>query len=424
MDVDGDYEPQASKRKRVDEPVDSDGEEEKEDDEEDEERKVKRPRARVSKRREVKGTGKFYNPSCDTCAENGAKCEKQAKYWACCRCAIKKIGCKRGDQSKRRNARVSGPEDGEDDEDDEELTSEGEAPSARQPVAVPRKRLDRKGKGKGKWCIVSCLSIVNENIATEPEDAVRHQVRHLDDDAERRADKARIQELERRVQELENAVRRHNRFEDSLGFLDDKREDAEGRIDDLEEFCEGTRDRFEEWEERWRGMSASSSTAAAPAAPSPPPIQQRPPMVVVVPATPQNSQTQVGVPLLQALAHAPPATGPSTSSLPAEPSDLPQAHVGEPSPAPDVIGSEPLGRGDVDVVNATPDSMPPTPPWRQPPAPSTDLLAPPVPEDPNPKSPRRSRTRSPAPPPSCRSPRLQSPAPPAAVDDVSMDVDK
>jgi len=101
----------------------------------------------------------------------------------------------------------------------------------------------------------------------------------------------------------------------------------------------------------------------------------------------------------------------------------------EAPPAPDMVGPEALGNtvtagGDVEMEGPTPNPpMPPSPPWQQTPILTTDRLAPPLPEE-NPRSPRRSRSRSPAPAPSRRSPRL-SPAPPAAdVDQGSMEVDK
>ena len=146
-DVDEEYRPQPSKRKRLEEMVDSDGEEEKEDDDEEvEERSTKRPRVRGSQRRVVLGTGEFYNPRCELCQEKGWKCEKQSKKnWACCRCAVKKVGCKRGGGEKRRNARRSDQED----ESDGPATSDGEGP-APHGTAVPRTGHDRKGKGKGE----------------------------------------------------------------------------------------------------------------------------------------------------------------------------------------------------------------------------------------------------------------------------------
>ena len=104
-----------------------------------EERKVKRPRAGGSKQK-IQGTGKYYTPACEPCEDNGTRCEKQKKAWACVRCAIKKVGCRRGRGEKRKNARDSGP--------DEAATSDAER-SARQPVAMPRKGPDRKGKGRG-----------------------------------------------------------------------------------------------------------------------------------------------------------------------------------------------------------------------------------------------------------------------------------
>ena len=150
MDIDGEDVSQGSKRKRRDEGDReySDGEEEKEDDREEdrvEERKVKRPRAGGSKRK-IQGTGKYYTPACEPCEDNGTRCEKQKKAWACVRCAIKKVGCRRGRGEKWKNARDSGPDE---DSNDEAATSDAER-SARQPVAVPRKGPDRKGKGRGK----------------------------------------------------------------------------------------------------------------------------------------------------------------------------------------------------------------------------------------------------------------------------------
>jgi hypothetical protein len=149
IDVEGEDGPHGSKRKRSDEGERdySDGEEEKEDkdDEGIEERKVKRPRAGGSKRKVPEGTGEYYRPACEPCKVNGTKCEKQEKNWACVRCATKKVACKRG-QDKRRNARDSEPED----DSDEPGTSEAEQ-SARQRSAVPMKRRDRKGKGRGRF---------------------------------------------------------------------------------------------------------------------------------------------------------------------------------------------------------------------------------------------------------------------------------
>ena len=149
MDINGEDESQGSKRKRRDEGDReySDGEEEKEDDREEvrvEERKVKRPRAGGSKRK-IQGTGKYYTPACEPCEDNGTRCEKQKKAWACVRCAIKKVGCRWGRGEKRKNARDSGPDE---DSNDEAATSDAER-SAWQPVAVPRKGPDRKGKGRG-----------------------------------------------------------------------------------------------------------------------------------------------------------------------------------------------------------------------------------------------------------------------------------
>jgi len=147
-EVDEEYRPQPSKRKRVDEMVDSDGEEEKEDDDEEvEERSTKRPRVRGSQRRVVVGTGEFYNPRCELCQEKGRRCEKQNKRnWACCLCATRKVACKRGGGEKRRNARYSARED----ESDAPSTSDEEGP-APHGTAVPRTGHDRKGKGRGKW---------------------------------------------------------------------------------------------------------------------------------------------------------------------------------------------------------------------------------------------------------------------------------
>jgi hypothetical protein len=154
MQVDGEDELQGSKRKRGDERDReySDGEDEKEDedDEAEEERRVKRPRAGESKRRIPVGTGRYYNPPCKPCEQNGTRCEKQKKAWACCRCAVKKVACRRGQSEggRRRNARSSGEDDG----DDEPQGSDMERP-ARQPVAVPVKGADRKGKAKGNFLV-------------------------------------------------------------------------------------------------------------------------------------------------------------------------------------------------------------------------------------------------------------------------------
>jgi hypothetical protein len=148
IDVEAEDGSHGSKRKRGDEGERdySDGESEKDDrdDEGMEERKVKRPRAGGSKRKVPVGTGEYYKPACEPCKVNGTKCEKQEKNWACVRCANKKVACRRG-QHKRRNARGSGPEE----DSDEPGTSEAE-PSARHRSAVPTKRPDRKGKGRGR----------------------------------------------------------------------------------------------------------------------------------------------------------------------------------------------------------------------------------------------------------------------------------
>ena len=141
MEIDGEDGSQASKRKRGDEGDReySDGEDEKEDDRDDErveERKMKRPRARGSKRN-IQGTGKYYTPTCEPCEDNGTRCEKQKKAWACVWCAIKKVACRRGRGEKRKNARDSGPED---DSNDEAVMSDAER-SARQHVQ-PLRQLD------------------------------------------------------------------------------------------------------------------------------------------------------------------------------------------------------------------------------------------------------------------------------------------
>ena len=148
MDIDGEDASQGSKRKRHDEGDReySDGEEEKEDDREEdrvEERKVKCPRA--GSKRKIQGTGKYYTPACEPCEDNGTRCEKQKKAWACVQCVMKKVACRRGQGEKQKNARDSGPEE---DSNDEAATSDAER-SAWQHIAVPRKGPDRKGKGRG-----------------------------------------------------------------------------------------------------------------------------------------------------------------------------------------------------------------------------------------------------------------------------------
>jgi hypothetical protein len=96
--------------------------------------------------------------------------------------------------------------------------------------------------------------------------------------------------------------------------------------------------------------------------------------------------------------------------------------------AEDIIGNAEVGGADAEMAAPPADApFPPSPPWTRPPLPSTDFLAPPPFGDPKPKSPPRSRSRSPAPPPSRRSPRLQSPVPaqPAAnLEELSMEVDE
>ena len=149
MDIDGEDVSQGSKQKRHDEGDReySDGKEEKEDDREEdrvEERKVKRPRAGGSKRK-IQGTEKYYTPAYEPCEDNGTRCEKKKKAWACVQCEMKKVACRQGRGEKRKNARDSGPEE---DSNDEGATSNAER-SARQRVAVPRKGPDRKGKGRG-----------------------------------------------------------------------------------------------------------------------------------------------------------------------------------------------------------------------------------------------------------------------------------
>ena len=149
MDIDGEDVSQGSKWKRHDEGDReySNGEEEKEDNREEdrvEERKVKRPRAGGSKQK-IQGTGKYYTPACEPCEDNGMRCEKQKKAWACVQCVMKKIACWWGQGEKRKNTRDSGPEE---DSNDKAATSDAEH-SAWQCVAVPRKGPDRKGKGRG-----------------------------------------------------------------------------------------------------------------------------------------------------------------------------------------------------------------------------------------------------------------------------------
>lgn len=344
-----------------------------------------------------------------------------------------------------------------------------------------------------------------------------------DRDAERRADKARIQALEDRIKVLEETMqRRFARVDVGMGYLEDLERAAEGRIELLEGFHGVVRESLAEWEDRWTSLRASTSRIpaqpspspaapvqqrlpmvvvnpttpqspqgqvpvsrpttpappAGPAPPPPPPVQQPLPMVVVIPATPQSSQGQDRVPAPPPLASSLPSPTPSTS-IPApesgpgdtqdrgvetngslgvglrSPGDIPApqaAQVPEGTTAPgtgnaeelvrgtaapgtgnaeDVVGNARFGGDDAKMAPATPNHrFPPTPPWRQPPVSSTDLLAPPLPEDPKPKPPRRSRSRSPAPPRSPpppgsrRSPRLHSPAPPTAEDrEVSMEVD-
>ena len=150
---DGEDVSQGSKQKRCDEGDReySDGEEEKEDDREEdrvEERKVKRPRA--GSKWKIQGTGKYYTPACEPCEDNGMRCEKQKKAWACVRRAMKKIACWWGRGEKQKNARDSGPEE---DSNDEAATSNTEY-LARQRVAMLRKGPDRKGKGRGNIPLV------------------------------------------------------------------------------------------------------------------------------------------------------------------------------------------------------------------------------------------------------------------------------
>ena len=274
-------------------------------------------------------------------------------------------------------------------------------------------------------------------------------------DAKHRADKARIQALEERVQVLEEALQQYTRVDVNLGYLDDQQEAAERRIKELECFHEVARERLAEWEDRWMHLRPSTSTTPAPPAyPAlpPPSIEPPLPMVVVIPATPQSSQGQVGAPSTQ---------GPASSLLPPAPvQSLPpwedttinvqgtsgpeeitpvrqRSPVLEDSQALQPIqipeGPLALDTGDVEVAGGDAkmtapianDHMPPSPPWRESPLPSTNLLAAPVSEDPKPMSPCRSRSWSPAPPPSRCSPHLQTPAPPIAEDgEVSMEVDK
>ena len=175
-------------------------------------------------------------------------------------------------------------------------------------------------------------------------------------------------------------------------------------------------------------------------------------MVVVIPATPQSSQGQVGAPSTQGPAFSllspapvqslPPqddmtitmqgTSGPEEitpvrqHSLVLEESQAPQpVQIPEGLPAPDTGNAEVAGADAEMAAPIADDHMPPSPPWRTSPLPSTSLLAAPVSEDPKPMSPRRSRSQSPAPPPSCCSPHLQTPAPPIAEDgEVSMEVNK
>ena len=183
-----------------------------------------------------------------------------------------------------------------------------------------------------------------------------------------------------------------------------------------------------------------------------PAIEPPLPMVVVIPATPQSSQGHVGAPSAQG----PPSSLPPPAlveSIPPgedrtinvqgtsgpeeitpvrqrspvlEESRVPQpVQIPEGPPAPDTGNAEVAGADAAMAAPIADDRMPPSPPWRKSPLPSTNLLAAPVSEDPKPMSPRRSQSRSPAPPPSRRSLRLQTPEPPVAEDgEVSMEVDK
>ena len=295
----------------------------------------------------------------------------------------------------------------------------------------------------------------NAHSAIEPDDASRQVTRQQCGDAEHGADKARIQALEERVQVLEDALQRYTRVDVGLGYLDDQQEAAERRIEELERFHEVARERLAEWEDRWAHLRPSTSTTPAPPAypaPPPPAIEAPLPVVVVIPATPQSSQGHVGAPSAQGPPSSLPLPAPVESIPPREDrtinvlgtsgqeeitpvkqrspaledSTAPQpVEIAEGPPAPDPGNAEVAG-GDAEMAAPIADDrMPPSPPWRKSPLPSTNLLAAPVSEDPQPMSPCRSRSRSPAPPPSRRSPRLQTPAPPVAEDgEVLMEVDK
>ena len=154
MEIYGEGRSQGSKWKRGDEGERdySEGEEEKEDDKDDEgvERKAKHPKVGGSKWKVPQGTGKYYNPPCLPCKENGSRCEKQKKAWACCQCAVKKVACWQGQGEKRCNARDSGQEDS-----NEEPAMSNAEHLAWQHHARLRKGPDRKGKGKGKFLLSS-----------------------------------------------------------------------------------------------------------------------------------------------------------------------------------------------------------------------------------------------------------------------------
>ena len=421
MEIDGEDGSQASKWKRGDEGNReySDGEDEKEDDRDDkrvEERKVKRPRAGGSKQN-IQGTGKYYTPACEPCENNGTRCEKQKKAWACVQCAIKKVACHRGRGEKRKNARDSGPED---DSNDEAAMSDAER-SAWQRGAVPSKGPDRKGKGKGKFSFSIFTSCNNKNTEKEPEDVPQQPLQQLDGDAECRADKARIQALEECVKVLETALQKYTQVDVGLGYLDDQQQATERQIEELEHLNTVARERLGEWEKRWmalKGLTSTTTASLAYPACGPPPMPQPLPTVVVVPATPQLSQNQGRAPSLQVPTSSVPPSTTLTSIRPMEPSTMethatmgPEPNRSVPSPGPEgspapqapqvpegtpgpesgntehVVGNPTVIGADAEMAPPRQDDrMPPSPPWRQSPLPSTNLLATLCSEDPTPVS--------------------------------------
>jgi hypothetical protein len=180
--------------------------------------------------------------------------------------------------------------------------------------------------GKARAEVGSCttlISLANDNTANEPaEDVSRQPSRQHDWGAERRADKARIQVLEDRVQVLKQALVRIGRVEVGMEHLEDQQQAAEGWMEKLEHANGVALETLVRWGERWNELTASTSTTPAPPAYPAPAPSQSPPRWHVIPATPKSSQELVGGPGPQHPAPSLPPASPSTSNPTLEPGQM------------------------------------------------------------------------------------------------------